>query len=283
MNDLVRPSRVSELLRAHGLSPSKGLGQNFLVDRHALDRIVGAADVQSEDVCIEIGPGLGTLTRELADRAHTVLAIEKDKKLTPVLAETLAAYDNIQLQFADALDIDYRKLLDPYTPPFKVVANLPYYVTTPMIMQLLETGIKWERLVFLVQKEVAERMTAKPGTEDCGSLSLAVQYYALVKTIAVIPPNAFFPPPKVSSAVVLLEGRDRPDQHFGLTNEKLFFALIRAAFGQRRKTLLNSLSAGLDMPKADIQRALAGCGIADSVRGETLGIESFVKIANQLT
>ncbi|KAF0195603.1 MAG: dimethyladenosine transferase [Bacillota bacterium] len=283
MNDLVRPSRVSELLRAYGLNPSKGLGQNFLVDRHALEKIVGAADVHDEDVCLEIGPGLGTLTRELAERARTVLAIEKDKKLTPVLAETLADYANIELQFSDALEVDYRKLLEPYSPPFKVVANLPYYVTTPLIMQLLETGIKWGKMVFLVQREVAERMTARPGTEACGSLSLAVQYYAQVKTIAVIPPNAFFPPPKVSSAVVLLEGRDKPGQHFGLVNEKLFFALIRAAFGQRRKTLLNALSAGLDVPKADIQRALAGCGIPESLRGETLGIESFVKIANQLT
>lgn len=283
MNDLVRPSRVSEVLRTHGLSPSKGLGQNFLVDRHALDKIVGAADVQREDVCLEIGPGLGTLTRELAERALKVLAIEKDKKLTPVLAETLAAYNNIELLFGDALEVDYHKLLEPYGPPFKVVANLPYYVTTPLIMQLLETGIKWERLVFLVQKEVAERMTAKPGTEACGSLSLAVQYYARVKTVAVIPPNAFFPPPKVSSAVVMLEGRDNPGQHFGLANEKLFFSLIRAAFGQRRKTLLNSLAAGLDVPKAEIQQALASCGIPESIRGETLGIESFVKIANQLT
>ena len=230
-----------------------------------------------------IGPGLGTLTRELAERARTVLAFEKDKKLTPVLAETLAAYENIELKFCDALDVDYHKLLEPYSPPFKVVANLPYYVTTPLIMQLLETGIKWERLVFLVQKEVAERMIAKPGTEACGSLSLAVQYYAQVKIVAIIPPNAFFPPPKVSSAVVLLEGREEPEQHFGLSNERMFFALIRAAFGQRRKTLLNSLSAGVDIPKADIQRALAGCGIPENIRGETLGIESFVKIANQLT
>lgn len=283
MNDLVRPSRVSELLRAHGLSPNKGLGQNFLVDRHALGKIVEAADVKATDVCLEIGPGLGTLTRELSLRANRVLAIEKDKKLTPVLAETLLDCDNVSLQFTDALDVDYTALLVPYSPPFKVVANLPYYVTTPLVMQLLETGIPWERLVFLVQKEVAERMSAKPNTAAYGALSVAVQYYAKARTVAIVPANAFYPPPKVSSAVVLLEGRNNPAEHYGLRSENMFFKLVRAAFGQRRKTLLNALSAGIDIPRGDIQLALARCEIPHGARGETLGIESFVKLANHLT
>jgi len=157
-----------------------------LVDRNALDKIVAAASLSDIDTCLEIGPGLGTLTRELSARALKVLAIEKDKKLTPVLAETLKDCNNVQLLYADALDIDYSSLLNEQSPPYKVVANLPYYVTTPLIMQLLETGIKWERLVFLVQKEVADRMSAKPATEAYGSLSLAVQYYALTTTVATI-------------------------------------------------------------------------------------------------
>lgn len=280
MNDLVRPSRVAELLRNHGLSPNKGLGQNFLVDRHALEKIVGAAEINSSDICIEIGPGLGTLTRELAARAQKVFAVEKDKKLIPVLAETLASSPNIELSFTDALNVNYAELLKGCEPPFKVVANLPYYVTTPLVMQLLETGIRWDRLVFLVQKEVADRMAAKPATEAYGSLSLAVQYYAEVQSVAVIPPNAFFPPPKVSSSVVLLVSRKDPAIHFGLIDEGMFFRLIRSAFAQRRKTLVNALSAGMDVPKVYIQNVLRECSIGENVRGETLGIDSFVKIAN---
>lgn len=282
MNDLVRPSRVVEILRTHGLSPSKGLGQNFLVDRHALEKIVNAADIQAEDICLEIGPGLGTLTRELAKRARVVVAVEKDKKLTPVLAETLSSFDNVKLHFADALDMDYDTLLRELAPPYKVVANLPYYVTTPVIMKLLETGIKWDRLVFLVQKEVAERMSAKPATKAYGALTVAVQYYAQVKTVAIIPPNAFFPPPKVSSAVVMLECRPDPAQIFGLRDRTMLFDVVKAAFGQRRKTLLNALAAGLGLPKQLVQESLAACDILENARGETLGIDHLVRIANYL-
>lgn len=282
MNDLIRPSKVAMVLRQFGLSPNKGLGQNFLVDTHALQKIIAAADVKSEDLALEIGPGLGTLTRELALRARQVIAIEKDKKLTPVLAETLSAYSNIKLLFADALHVDFVSLLSAEPPPIKVVANLPYYVTTPLVMGLLESGLTFERLVFLVQKEVADRMGAKPGTDDYGALSLAVQYYAEVTTVAVIPPRAFFPPPKVSSAVVTLKGRACPAESWGLKDEKLLFKLVRAAFGQRRKTLANALVGG-GFDKQLVTALLRACQVPENTRGETLSLAAFVALANMMT
>jgi len=280
LNDLTRPSRVVELMRQFDLAPSKGLGQNFLVDRHALTKIVDAAEIDSGDTCLEIGPGLGTLTRELADRARMVIAIEKDKKLSPVLAHTLSPYSNIKVHFADALQVDIALLLAESTPPFKVVANLPYYVTTPLVMALLESTVPFLRLVILVQKEVAERMSATPEKGDYGALSVAVQYYSEVSIVAKIAPNSFFPPPKVASNVVLLKKRANPAAYYGVKDPELLFRFIRAAFGQRRKTLQNALSQGLEMPRGDIQALLQKCSIPENARGETLDIKAFVALAN---
>ncbi|MBS3986165.1 MAG: 16S rRNA (adenine(1518)-N(6)/adenine(1519)-N(6))-dimethyltransferase RsmA [Selenomonadales bacterium] len=281
MNDLVRPSRVAEVLKKFGLAPHKGLGQNFLVDAPALEKIVAAADIKDSELVVEIGPGLGTLTRELAKRARQVIAIEKDKKLTPVLAETLSDYANVQLVFQDALEIEWEDCLRTQAPPYKVVANLPYYVTTPLLLGLLESRVHFSRLVFLVQQEVAERMQAKADTPEYGALSLAVQYYALVKVKAVIPPRAFFPPPRVSSAVVELEVRECPAVYFGLKDERLLFKLIRAAFGQRRKTLANSLTAG-GFPREQVLEALSICRIPPATRGEKLDLAAFVALAETI-
>jgi 16S rRNA (adenine1518-N6/adenine1519-N6)-dimethyltransferase len=281
MNDLVRPSRVAEVLKKFGLAPHKGLGQNFLVDAPALEKIVGAADIKDSELVVEIGPGLGTLTRELAKRARHVIAIEKDKKLTPVLAETLADYANVQLVFQDALEIEWEDCLRGQASPYKVVANLPYYVTTPLLLGLLESRVYFSRLVFLVQQEVAARMQAKADTPQYGALSLAVQYYALVQVKAVIPPRAFFPPPRVSSAVVELEVRECPAVYFGLKDKRLLFKLIRAAFGQRRKTLANSLTAG-GFPREQVLEALSICRIPPATRGEKLDLAAFVALAETI-
>lgn len=280
VNDLTRPSRVAELLRQFELAPSKGLGQNFLVDRNALTKIVDAAEINSNDTCLEVGPGLGTLTRELAERARSVIAIEKDKKLSPVLAHTLSSHPNVKVHFADALQVDIAALLADYEPPFKVVANLPYYVTTPLVMTLLESPVPFLRLVILVQKEVAERMCATPQTGDYGALSLAVQYYSEVSIVAKITPNCFFPPPKVASSVVMLQKRTNPAAYYGVKSPDLLFKLVRAAFGQRRKTLHNALSQGLDLERSDVQSLLQKCNIPENARGETLDLAAFVSLAN---
>lgn len=281
MNDLVRPSRVAEVLKKFGLAPHKGLGQNFLVDAAALEKIVAAADIQDSELIVEIGPGLGTLTRELAKRARHVIAVEKDKKLTPVLAETLADYANVQLVFQDALEVDWEDRLREHAPPYKVVANLPYYVTTPLLFGFLESRVHFSRLVFLVQQEVAKRMQAKADTPEYGALSLAVEYHALVKVKAVIPPRAFFPPPRVSSAVVELQVRECPEAHFGLKDERLLFELIRAAFGQRRKTLANSLTAA-GFSREQVLEALNICRIPPATRGEKLDLLAFVALAETI-
>lgn len=282
MNDLIRPSRVAEVLNKFGLAPHKGLGQNFLVDAQALEKIVAAADIKGDELVVEIGPGLGTLTRELARRARHVIAVEKDKKLTPVLAETLADHINVEVMFRDALEVEWESRLAGQLPPYKVVANLPYYVTTPLLMGLLESRVRFSRLVFLVQQEVAQRMQAKADTREYGALSLAVQYYAEVKIKAIISPRAFFPPPRVSSAVVALEVRECPSAFFGLQDEKVLFRLIRAAFGQRRKTLANALTAG-GFLRGEVLAALELCRIHPSTRGETLDLTAFVALAQAIT
>lgn len=280
MNDLTRPSRVVELLRQFDLSPSKGLGQNFLVDRNVLEKIVALADIDSSDTCIEVGPGLGTLTRELAARAKRVVAIEKDKKLSPVLAHTLALCPNVDLCFADALQVNWSEFLALYTPPFKVVANLPYYVTTPLVMAFLESPLYFERLVILVQKEVAERMLATPLKGDYGALSVAVQYHCEVSVGAKIAATSFFPPPKVASSVVVLQRRADPAAYYSLNSQEIFFKIVRASFGQRRKTLRNALLGGTELSLSVVEAALARSTWPDNVRGETLDVKAFVALAN---
>ncbi|HSL93238.1 MAG TPA: 16S rRNA (adenine(1518)-N(6)/adenine(1519)-N(6))-dimethyltransferase RsmA [Bacillota bacterium] len=282
--DLTKPSVVAALLNRHGLRPSKGLGQNFLVDARALQKIVDAADVNEADTCLEIGPGLGTLTRELSRRCRRVIAIEKDRKLTPALADSLAGYENVELIWGDALQVDMMALLAPYPAPYKVVANLPYYVTTPILMSLLESGLPWDRLVFLMQKEVAQRIVAKAGSADYGALSVAVNYYAEAEIVAHVSPAAFFPPPKVSSAVLLLRGIGDPTTHHGVNDQKVFFSTLRAAFGQRRKTLLNALSAGgTPLGKEELRQIIVGLGLREDIRGEALSLADFVRLSNEIS
>jgi 16S rRNA (adenine1518-N6/adenine1519-N6)-dimethyltransferase len=281
VTELTRPQVVADLLRKHGLRPTKGLGQNFLVDRNALLRIVDAASLQGTETCLEIGPGLGTLTVELARLSRQVIAIEKDKKLIPVLQETLDGHPNTELIMGDALHVDYSALLSRYASPYKTVANLPYYITTPLMMSLLESSVPWERLVFLVQKEVAERILAAPGTEAYGSLTVAVQYYASAEIVAHIGPGAFFPPPKVASTVVCLTGRGDPDAYYGVHSRKTFFRTVRAGFQQRRKTLLNALSSSA-FSKEAVRVAMASVGLPENIRGEVLDVKTFAELSNIL-
>ena len=281
--DLTKPSVVAALLARHRLRPSKGLGQNFLVDSNALQRIVDAAEVTESDTCVEIGPGLGTLTRELSRRCRHVIAIEKDRKFTPVLADSLSECGNVEMVWGDALQVDMAALLAPHPGPYKVVANLPYYITTPILMSLLESGLPWERLVFLMQKEVALRIVAKPGSSDYGALSVAAGYYAQAQIVAHVPPQAFFPPPKVSSTVLLLQAIANPVEHHGVLDQKVFFATLKAAFGQRRKTLLNALAGGgTHVSKDDLRQIIASLGLREDIRGEALSLADFVRLGNEI-
>lgn len=281
--DLTKPSVVAALLKKHGLRPSKGLGQNFLVDGRSLQKIVEAAAVSRGDTCLEIGPGLGTLTRELSRNAGRVIAIEKDRKLMPVLADTLSDCDNVEIIWGDALQEDIPGLMSNHPAPYKVVANLPYYITTPILMGLLESGLPWDRLVFLMQKEVAARIVAKAGSADYGALTVAVAYYAAAEIVAQVQPSAFFPPPKVSSTVLLLRAIENPSRHHGVLDQKVFFATLKAAFGQRRKTLLNALTAGgTHVGKEDLRGIIAGLGLREDIRGEALSLADFVRLSNEI-
>lgn len=277
--NLCRPRAVKELLDRHGLKPSKSLGQNFLVDAHCLDKIIAAAEISPSDTVVEIGPGLGTLTRALAERGADVLAIEKDRKLQPLLTETLAGLP-VRLTVADALTIDYRQLLRDVAARPKVVANLPYYVTTPLILSLLRSGIAWERLVLLVQREVVQRVMARPGQKAYGLLSIAVQYYTCPSLVTVVPPGAFYPPPQVSSAVVRLLPLDAGKRLH--VDAAILFQTAQAALGQRRKTLLNALEAGLGLPRPRVQQAIAALGWPVDRRGETLSVDELVALTNFL-
>ena len=272
---------VNMTLRKFNLSPSKSLGQNFLIDQGILKSIVQAAELTKEDVVLEIGPGLGSLTAELAESAGSVLAVEIDKRLVPILRETLKGYDNIRIINADILQLDPAAEFGDVSPGrLKIVANLPYYITTPVIMKLLESGIKAKTMVLMVQKEVADRMKASPGGKDYGALSVAVQYYSKPSVVQEVPPQSFIPKPEVYSSVIKLELYDKPPVE--LYDEMLFFRLVKAAFGQRRKTLVNALNnAGyFSLDKEEIKGMLEKTGIGEKQRGETLSLEQFAQLAN---
>ncbi len=272
---------VNMTLRKFNLSPSKSLGQNFLIDQGILKSIVQAAELTKEDVVLEIGPGLGSLTAELAESAGSVLAVEIDKRLVPILKETLKDYDNIRIINADILQLDPAAEFGDVSPGrLKIVANLPYYITTPVIMKLLESGIKAKTMVLMVQKEVADRMKASPGGKDYGALSVAVQYYSKPSVVQEVPPQSFIPKPEVYSSVIKLELYDKPPVE--LYDEMLFFRLVKAAFGQRRKTLVNALNnAGyFCLDKEEIKGMLEKTGIGEKQRGETLSLEQFAQLAN---
>ena len=272
------------ILRKYNIKFQKRFGQNFLIDKHVLHKIIDAADITDKDFVLEIGPGIGTLTQCLCENAREVMAVEIDKNLIPVLSETLSVYNNITLVNEDILKIDIKRIAEERNGgnAIKVVANLPYYITTPVIMGILESHVPLENITVMVQKEVAQRMQAGPGTKDYGALSLAVQYYARPYIVANVPPNCFMPRPKVGSAVIQLTRHERPPVE--VTDERLMFDIIRASFNQRRKTLANGLnnSGRLDFSKEVIMEAIRCLGKGTSVRGESLALEDFARLSNFL-
>ena len=271
-----------EVLQKYDFVFQKKFGQNFLIDSHVLDKIVSAAGITKDDFVLEIGPGIGTMTQYLAASARKVFAVEIDKALIPILEDTLKEFDNVQVINQDILKVDIKKLAEEHNDgkPIKVVANLPYYITTPIIMGLFESQVPIDSITVMVQKDVADRMKVCPGTKDYGALSLAVQYYAEPYIVANVPPNCFMPRPKVGSAVIRLTRHEKPPVE--VADEKLMFRLIRASFNQRRKTLANGLnnSPELSYSKEEIQQTIEKCGFKAGIRGEALTLEDFAKLAN---
>ncbi|QZY55355.1 16S rRNA (adenine(1518)-N(6)/adenine(1519)-N(6))-dimethyltransferase RsmA [Crassaminicella profunda] len=283
MDRLVSPKITKEIVNKHGFKFSKSLGQNFLIDENILYKIVDGAEVDKEDIVIEVGPGIGTLTQVLAERAKKVIAIEIDKTLLPILSETLGNKDNVEVINEDVLKLDIHKLIEEKCEgkAVKVIANLPYYVTTPIIMKFLEEKVPLKNMVVMIQKEVADRMQAKPKTKDYGSLSIAVQYYCDPEIITKVPRSVFIPQPKVESTVIRLTVLKEPKVN--VKNEKTLFAVVRAAFGKRRKTLLNALSnSPLNVDKEVLKKVLEHSEIEANRRGETLTIEEFARISETL-
>ena len=285
MAELGNPKNTIEVLQKYQFHFAKKFGQNFLIDTHVLDKIVRAAEITPEDYVLEIGPGIGTLTQYLCESAKHVFAVEIDDNLIPILQDTLSAYDNVMIINEDVLKVDIQKLVEEENGgrPVKVVANLPYYITTPIIMGLFEKHVPIESITVMVQKEVADRMQVGPGTKDYGALSLAVQYYASPYIVANVPPNCFMPRPKVGSAVIRLTTYDNPPVE--VDDEKLMFRIIRASFNQRRKTLANGLknAADLDIPKELIAESIESLGHGPSVRGEALTLEEFAALSNYIS
>ena len=265
---LSNPQNTIQVIQKHGFAFQKKFGQNFLIDAHVLDKIIAAAGVTADDMVLEIGPGIGTMTQYLAERARQVTAVEIDTNLIPILKETLSDYDNVTVINEDILKVDIKKLAEEYNAgkPIKVVANLPYYITTPIIMGLFESGVPIDNITVMVQKEVADRMQVGPGSKDYGALSLAVQYYAEPYIVANVPPNCFIPRPNVGSAVIRLTRHQTPPVE--VKDRELMFKLIRASFNQRRKTLLNGLnnSPELSFGKEQIAAAIEQLGVPAAVR-----------------
>mgnify|MGYP000143024852 CR=1 FL=1 len=282
---LGNPKYTIEVLQKYGFVFQKRFGQNFLIDTHVLDRIISASEITKDDFVLEIGPGIGTMTQYLAEAAREVTAVEIDDALIPILKDTLKEWDNVTVLHGDILKTDICKIAEEKNQgrPIKVVANLPYYITTPIIMGLFENHVPIKSITVMVQKEVADRMQVGPGTKDYGALSLAVQYYAKPYIVANVPPNCFMPRPKVGSAVIRLECYENPP--VTVEDEKLMFRLIRASFNQRRKTLANGLknSPELDYTKEEIEAAIEALGRGASIRGEALTLEEFAKLADLLS
>ncbi len=278
---LYSPKVIKEILAKYGFNFSKSLGQNFLIDGNIINKIVDVADIDENTGVIEIGPGFGTLTQGLCNKAKKVVSIEIDKSLQVIHKETLN-YDNIKIIYEDFMKIDVEKLIEEEFQGMevKLVANLPYYITTPIIMKILEEKIKISKIVVMVQKEVAERLGAKPNTKEYGAITLAVQYRANTNIAMIVPSTVFMPRPKVDSAVITLDILKQP--RIKVADEKMLFSVVKASFGQRRKTLLNSLSNILKCPKEQINEVLQKVNISPSVRGETLSLDEFGKIADEL-
>lgn len=285
MEKLSNPQKTIEVLQKYNFTFQKKFGQNFLIDPHVLDKIIAAAEITKDDFVLEIGPGIGTLTQYLAEAAREVVAVEIDSSLIPILEDTLSSYDNVSVINEDVLKVDLKKLAEERNggKPIKVVANLPYYITTPIIMGLFESHVPLKSLTVMVQKEVALRMQAGPGTKDYGALSLAVQYYADPYLAANVPPNCFMPRPNVGSAVIRLTRFE--ETPVKVTDEALLFRLIRASFNQRRKTLQNGLvnSPELHFSKEQVAAAIETLGVSPSIRGEALTLEQFAALCNALS
>ena len=284
MEKLSNPQRTIEVIKKYEFCFQKKFGQNFLIDGHVLDKIIAGAGVTKDDMVLEIGPGIGTMTQYLAEAAGKVVAAEIDRNLLPILQETLADYDNVKVIHADVLSLDLEKLVQEENGgrPIKVVANLPYYITTPIIMALFEQHVPLANVTVMVQKEVAARMKSGPGSKDYGALSLAVQYYAEPYIVANVPCNCFMPRPNVDSAVIRLTRYEEPPVQ--VKDEKMLFKIIRASFNQRRKTLQNGLnnSSELNFTKDQIAAAIAAAGFSPSVRGEALTLEQFARLTDIL-
>lgn len=280
--NISNPSELKELLSRHGFSFSKSLGQNFLIDKNVLDKIVSASSLTENDCVLEIGPGAGTLTRCLAKTGAKCVAVEIDKALIPILEETMAEFDNFTLINNDILKVDLKELTENYfnNKPFHVIANLPYYITTPIVMKLLEDNLPVKSMTLMVQKEVADRMCAKSGGKDYGALSVAVQYYAEPSVVTKAEPHCFMPQPKVASSVIHL----KIGKKIAVDNEKLFFSIVKSAFSQRRKTLVNSLSKSpyFNFDKDKVISALNEMGLSPDIRGEKLTIEQFAQLSVKL-
>lgn len=278
------PANTIEVLQKYHFNFQKKFGQNFLIDPHVLEKIVEESEVTKEDCVLEIGPGIGTMTQYLAENAREVIAVEIDKALIPILEDTLSAYDNVTVINNDILKVDINKIVEErnHGKAIKVVANLPYYITTPIIMGLFESRVPLKSITIMVQKEVADRMQVGPGTKDYGALSLAVQYYAVPQIVANVPPNCFMPRPNVGSAVIRLTRYEQPPVE--VKDDKYMFKIIRASFNQRRKTLVNGLlnAGNLSINKEDILQALEKMNLSPTIRGEALTLEQFARLSNLL-
>ena len=278
------PSNTIEVLQKYHFNFQKKFGQNFLIDTHVLEKIMNAAQISKDDCVVEVGPGIGTMTQYLAERAGHVVAVEIDKALIPILSDTLSAYDNVEVINEDILKVDLNRLVQEKNGgrPIKVVANLPYYITTPIIMGLFESHVPLQSITIMVQKEVADRMQVGPGTKDYGALSLAVQYYAKPEIVANVPPNCFIPRPNVGSAVIrLTRHKEMPVE---VKDSALMFKIIRASFNQRRKTLQNGLGNAPELPytKEQIAAAIAEMGLTPTIRGEALSLAQFAQLSDIL-
>lgn len=282
--NLCNPTELKALLNRHGFNFSKTLGQNFLIDNNVLNKIVSASELNENSCVLEIGPGAGTLTRRLAETGARCTAVEIDKALLPILGETLAGFDNFNLINSDILKVDLKKLINDEfdNKPFHVIANLPYYITTPIIMQILESRLPVVSMTLMVQKEVADRMCATCGSKEYGALSVAVQYYTIPSVICRAEPHCFIPQPKVASSVVHLKVSATPT--VTVSDEKKFFAIVKSSFGQRRKTLLNALSKSpyFSANKDSVRSALVQMGVDENIRGEKLSISQFAKLSELL-
>ena len=278
------PSNTIEILKKYNFSFQKRFGQNFLIDTHVLEKIVDEAGIDEDDCVLEIGPGIGTMTQYLCERAGRVIAVEIDKALIPILNDTLSSYSNVEIINEDILKVDTTNLCNKYNNgrPIKVVANLPYYITTPIIMGLFESGCPLESITIMVQKEVADRMKCGPGSKDYGALSLAVQFYSNPEIVANVSPESFIPKPGVGSAVIRLTRYPKPPVE--VDDEKYMFKLIRAAFNMRRKTMVNSLMSGnLGLTKEEILTAIDKLNLSPQVRGEALTLNEFAALSNILS